>query len=450
MFLSLTSKLSKIFNNLTNKGIITESNVKDAILDIKNALLDADVALAVVDKFINDVEKEAVGKSILKSVSAHQMFIKIVHEQLVKLLSTENKTFTLKDSLTSIMLIGVQGNGKTTTCAKLANYFTQQGKKTLLVSFDIHRFAAQEQLNILAKQNNIDCVEYSNDDNTIESIYKKAAQIIKNYQVVLYDTAGRSQINKEMMQELKKIKEFTKPDETLLVVDAMIGQNAAHIATEFNKEIEISGSILTKLDGDARGGGALSLAYLTNKPIVFIGTSEKIQGIEKFNAESMASRILDMGDVVSLVDQAEKTLGKEALEKDKIFKSNFNLNDYMEYIVTTRKMGGMKNILKFLPGTSHLLTNNKNQIDDMDNKVLKKQLAIIHSMTKKERQIPDLLNASRKKRIAQGSGTQVSEINTMLKQYQSAKDLMKKVQKNPAQMMNELIGMLKGSKFTRP
>ena len=447
MFLSLTSKLSKIFNNLTNKGIITESNIQEAILNIKNALIDADVALEVVDKFIADVEKEALGKQIIKSVSAHEMFTKIVHEQLVKLLSCEQDTFKLKNSVTSIMIIGTQGNGKTTTCAKLARYFTQQNKKTLLVSFDIHRLAAQEQLNILAKQNNIDCIEYSPSDNTIENIYEKTQQIVKNYQLVLYDTAGRSQINEEMMDELVKIKELTRADETLLVVDSMIGQNAANIAKEFDKKIGISGSILTKLDGDARGGAAISITYLTNKPIIFIGTGEKIHGLEKFNPESMASKILDMGDIVSLVDEAEKALGKEALTKDKIFKGNFSLNDYMEYISTTRKMGGIKNILKFLPGTSHVLTNNK--VDEVDNKIFKAQLAIIQSMTKKERKEPDILNASRKKRIAQGSGTQVSEINTLLKQYKDIKDLMKKIKNNPSQMMNDLMGMIKGSMLTR-
>lgn len=449
MFLSLTSKFSKIFNNLTNKGIITESNIKEAILNIKNALIDSDVALEVVDKFVAEVEKESLGKKIIKSISAHEMFTKIVHEQLVKLLSCGHNTFELKNGTTKIVIVGTQGNGKTTTCAKLARHFTQQGKKTLLVSFDIHRFAAQEQLNILAKQNNIDCLEYSHNDNTIESIYEKTQHIIKNYQVVLYDTAGRTQINESMMQELFQIKELTKADETFLVVDAMIGQNAAHIAKEFDKKIGISGNVITKLDGDAKGGAAISLAYLTGKPIIFIGTSEKIDGLEKFNPESMASRILDMGDIVSLVDHAEKTLGKEALGKDKIFKGTFNLNDYMEYIITTRKMGGMKNILKFLPGMSNLLINNKNQVDDVDNKMLKTQLAIIHSMTKKERQDPNILNASRKKRISQGSGTQVSEINSLLKQYKDVKDLMQKVQNNPSKMMSDLIGMLKRSKLTR-
>lgn len=446
MFQTLSNKFSNIFDRLRSSGALTEEQIDLAMRDIRVALLEADVALSVVKDFIEKVKAKAIGQDIIKSVTPAQMVIKIIHDELVLLLSSpeEERALNLKaEPPVNIMMVGLQGSGKTTTTAKLALYLKNQGKKVLMVSLDIYRPAAQEQLEILGQSATINSLEIIEGQKPLD-ITKRAMQESKlgGYDVVIYDTAGRLHIDQEMMAELQSIKSLVKPTEILLVADALTGQDAVNIATDFNNSLDITGFILTRIDGDGRGGAALSIKAITGKPVKFLGAGEKITALEEFYPERIASRILDMGDVVSLVEKAASVFNEEAQAKTaaKLKKGRFDLNDYYSQISSIKKMGGMKDIISMIPGVSRVADKidvNKNE------KMIARQEAIILSMTKKEKRNPDLINASRRKRIASGSGTSVQEVNKLLKQYQQVSDMVKKASRmDPKALMRSGIGKL--------
>lgn len=446
MFQSLSNKFSSIFDRLRSSGALTEEQIDAAMRDIRIALLEADVSLTVVKEFIENVRAKAIGQNIIKSVTPAQMVIKIIHDELIELLSSpeDDRKLNLKaQPPVNLMMVGLQGSGKTTTTAKLALHLKAMGKKILMVSLDIYRPAAQEQLAILGKAAEVDTLPIIAGQKPID-ITKRALTESKlgGYDVVIYDTAGRLHIDQAMMAELVKVKTLVKPTEILLIADALTGQDAVNIAKEFDKELDITGFILTRIDGDARGGAALSIKSVTKKPIKFLGAGEKITALEEFHPERMASRILDMGDVVSLVEKAAAAMDESVQAKtaERLKKGRFDLNDYYTQITSIKKMGGMKDIISMIPGIGKMA----DKIDITKNeKMVARQEAIILSMTKKERRNPDLLNASRRKRIASGSGTSVQEVNKLLKQYQQVSDMVKKASRmNPKALMRGSIGKL--------
>jgi signal recognition particle subunit SRP54 len=429
MFQSLSNNFSKIFDRLRSGGTLTESQIDQAMVDVRLALLEADVSLPVVKDFISSVREKAIGQNVIKSVTPGQMVVKIIHDELLSLLgsSEEDRKLNLKAKPpVGIMMVGLQGSGKTTTSAKLALYLNGQNKRILLVSLDTYRPAAQQQLEILAKSADLSCLPIIQGQNPLEITKRALVEArLGGYDVVIYDTAGRLHIDEDMMKELVRVKELTEPTEILLVADSMTGQDAVNVATQFDGQLGITGVVLTRIDGDSRGGAALSIKYVTKKPIKFLGAGEKLSALEEFHPERLAGRILDMGDVVSLVEKASEVMDQEAAAKaaERLKKGLFNLNDYLSQIRGIKKMGGFKDIIGMLPGVGRMTE----KIDIAKNEsMIGRQEAVILSMTKKERRKPELINASRRKRIADGSGTSVQEVNKLLKQFQQISDMIKK------------------------
>ena len=414
MFETLSDRLSGIFDKLTGRGALSESDVTAAMREVRRALLEADVALEVVRGFIETVQEKALGQEVLKSVTPGQQVIKIVNDEITAMLGDEAVGLDLKAKApVPIMLIGLQGSGKTTTCAKIALRLAKQDKKkVLMASLDTQRPAAQEQLRILGEQVGVDTLPIKKGQTPVQ-ISKRAIKDAKTggYDVVILDTAGRTHIDEELMAETAEIHQVSKPHETLLVADALTGQDAVILAKSFDDCVPLTGIVLTRVDGDGRGGAALSMRAVTGKPIKLIGTGEKIEALEDFHPDRIANRILGMGDVVSLVEKAAETLDVAKAEKiaQKLRKGIFDLEDLSDQLKQMEKIGGMSGVLSMLPGLGKM----KKQIEaaDLDNSVVKRQQAIISSMTAKERRVPKLLNASRKKRVASGSGTSVQDIS---------------------------------------
>ncbi|MGH6918157.1 MAG: signal recognition particle protein [Geminicoccaceae bacterium] len=432
MFETLSGRLGNVFDRLKRRGALSESDVEAALRDIRIALLEADVALPVVKDFVAAVRARAVGQEVLKSVTPGQMVVKIVHDHLVELLGGEAVDLVLDHAPPQVVLmVGLQGSGKTTTCAKLGHRLHSRARqKVLLASLDVQRPAAQEQLAVLAAQAGVDSlpVVLGQDPVTIAERAKRTAER-EGYDVVILDTAGRLHIDDGLMRELAAVRDRTRPHETLLVADALTGQDAVNLARAFHERIGLSGIVLTRMDGDARGGAALSMRAVTGQPIKLVGTGEKIDALEAFHPDRVASRILDMGDVVSLVEKVAETVDKEEAEKlaAKMQKGSFDLEDLASQLQQMRKMGGMSGLLGMLPGVGKI----KQQMADakLDDGMIGRQLAIVGSMTPKERRNPQILHASRKRRIATGSGTSVQEINKLLKQYKQMQIMMKRVRK---------------------
>ena len=425
-FGNLSLKLNHIFSKLTKRGKLTELEIKEAMREVKMALLEADVNFMVVKKFINDITEKAVGESVLKSLTPGQQVIKIVHEELTNLMGNKNSKLEVSSKLpTVILMCGLQGAGKTTMCGKLAKMLKSQGKKPMLVACDIYRPAAINQLKVVGKS--VDVEVYDEGTNkpqkTAENSIKYANK--KGYDTVIIDTAGRLHINEELMDELKDIKKTTNPAEILLVVDSMTGQDAVNVATSFNEQLDITGVILTKLDGDTRGGAALSIRSVTGKPIKFCGIGEKMDDIEPFHPDRMASRILNMGDVLTLIEKAQATFDEEEQKKiEKKFRENsFTLEDYLVQFDQVSKMGDIGQLLSMIPGANKLKLGD----NAISAEQLAKNKAIILSMTKKERNNPDIIKGSHKKRIASGSGTSIQDVNILLKGFTQSKEMMKQM-----------------------
>ncbi len=432
MFESLSDRLSGIFDGLTRRGALSEKDVSSALREIRRALIEADVALDVVRDFTEKVREKAVGAEVVKSVTPGQMVVKIVHDELVEMLGSDADPISLAAAApVTIMMVGLQGSGKTTTTAKIAKRLTEkQNKKVLMASLDVKRPAAQEQLKQLGEQNNIDTLPIVPNQTPVE-IASRAEQAAKlgGYDVVMLDTAGRTHIEEPLMMEMADIKKAGNPHEILLVADSLTGQDAVNLAKNFDDRVGITGIVLTRIDGDGRGGAALSMRSVTGKPIKLIGTGEKMDQLEDFHPGRIADRILGMGDVVSLVEKAAETIDKEKAEAmaRRMQKGQFDLNDLSDQLGQMQKLGGMGGIMSMLPGIGKM----KKQIEaaGMDDSIFKKQQAIISSMTRKERKTPKLLNASRKKRVAAGSGSSVQEVNQLLKMHRQMGDMMKKVSK---------------------
>ncbi|MEI7639901.1 MAG: signal recognition particle protein [bacterium] len=425
MFDNISSKLYEVMRKIKGTGVITEKNIEDALKEIRMALLEADVSYKVVKAFIDSVKTKALGEVVLKAISPGQQFIKIVNDELVSFLGDAEKPLDYSKQPLLILLVGLQGSGKTTIAAKLARFLKTEKnfKKLLLVGADTYRPAAKDQLKKLAST--IDVPFYTEDHNDAIKIVQNAYTLAQDelYQAVIFDTAGRLHIDEDMLAELKKMKALIPFTEILLVADSMLGQEAVNIAKGFNEALGITGLVLTKVDGDSRGGAALSMKYITAVPIKFMGTGEKLEKFEYFYPERVASRILGMGDVVSLVEHIEKTVAIEDAQKAeaKFRKANFNLEDFLEQMQAMKKMGPMEDLLKMIPGGAQLGNIN------IDEKHMKSLEAIILSMTPKERNHPEIINDSRKKRIAKGSGTTSEKVNKLLKQFAQARKMMKQM-----------------------
>ena len=451
MFADLNEKLSSVFKRLKGEARISEANIAEAVKQVRMALLEADVNYKVVKSFVSGVQEAALGESVIKSVSPAQQFIKIVHDNLVDILGGKDYEPSLPLQPippTIIMLSGLQGSGKTTSAGKLGRYFAKDGKNVLLIAADIYRPAAIDQLEVLGKNLNIDVYSDKSSKDAVKiardglEYAKKAAK-----DVVIVDTAGRLHIDEELMQEVENVKKAIVPHYTFFVADAMTGQDAVNAATEFNNRLEVTGVILTKTDGDARGGAALSIRYATGKPLMFIGTGEKPDEFELFHPDRMASRILGMGDIVSLVERAQEVIDIEEAESmaDKI-KTGLDYNDILKQFSMMNKMGSLESILKMIPGLPKISSA------DIDESRIKRTQAIIYSMTKRERTKQDALNGSRKKRIARGAGVSVNEVNKLIDQLTNMNKMMKKVSrkvggKTPDMNMKDLAKIMKGMKF---
>ena len=452
MFAGLSDRLSGIFDKLTRRGILTETAVDETMREIKIALLEADVALPVVKDFIAKVKEKAVGEQIVKSVSPAQMVTKIVSDELIALLGDggELKLSTHQAASDVILMVGLQGAGKTTTAGKLALRLKKNGKKVLLASLDIYRPAAMEQLAELGQKNGLDVLEIIKGQKP-EEITRRALEESKTglYDVLILDTAGRLHIDEEMMSEVAKIRDISNPKETLLTVDSMMGQDAVHVAKEFSEKIGITGVVLTRIDGDARGGAALSMRSVTGQPIKFLGVGEKADALEVFDAKRIADRILGMGDVVGLVETAMEKVNQEEAEKTamRMMEGRFDLNDLLSQLRQINNLGDIKGVMKMIPGLSKF----RDKIDaaDINNKSIKHQEAIILSMTPYERKHPDVLKASRKQRIANGAGISVMEVNRLLKQYDQMATVMKQFKKagpfGMLKMMKQMKNMMGGN-----
>ena len=438
-FEGLSTRLQEITRKLSGKARITENDLKDVMREVKLALLEADVNYKIVKEFIAEVEKKALGQDVLKSLTPGQQVVKIVRDEMTELLGgvTSRINFT-PNPPTIIMLVGLQGSGKTTTCGKLANLLRKQGKKPLLVACDVYRPAAIKQLQVVGGQLNIPVFANENSKDVVHIAKQAISQAYsKLNDVIILDTAGRLHIDEELMQELKNVKANVKPHEILLVVDSMTGQDAVNVAQTFNENLGIDGVILTKLDGDTRGGAALSVKKITGRPIKFVATGEKLSDIEEFHPDRMTSRILGMGDMLSVIEKAEEAFDEEEalkLEK-KLKKQEFDLDDYLTQLRQVKKMGSFSSILKMIPGM------NKFGDIKVDDKEFVKIEAIICSMTQKEKRNTRLLNASRRQRIAKGSGTTVQDINKFISSYETTQKLMKKMQNNKGGMRNALKGI---------
>ena len=449
MFDSLQERLSGVFAQLTRRGALSEADVTAALREVRVALLEADVALPVVKDFIDGVREKAVGQEVLRSVTPGQMVVKIVHDHLVETLGTESVGLDLRATAPiGIMLVGLQGSGKTTSCAKIAKRLQErEKKKVLMASLDVRRPAAQEQLKVLGQQALVATLPIVPGEPPV-AIARRAMQAgaREGYDVVLLDTAGRLAIDEELMAEVAAVRDAAKPHESLLVADAMTGQDAVNVATAFKDRVGLTGIVLTRVDGDARGGAALSMRAVTGCPIKLIGVGEKLDALEGFHPDRVASRILGMGDVVSLVEKAAESFEAEEAEKlaKKLQKGNFDLDDFAGQLKQMQKMGGLSSMMNLLPGmnSAQMQQIKKARLDDG---MVKRQLAMLSSMTPKERKKPELIKASRKQRIAAGSGTSVQEVNKLLKQHKDATRVMKRVQKMGKKgMMRGGLGGLMG------
>jgi signal recognition particle subunit SRP54 len=430
MFETLSDRLSGIFDTLTGRGSLSEADVDTAMREVRRALLEADVALEVVKSFTEKVREKAVGADVVKSIKPGQMVVKIVHDQLVEILGSDQAALNLRASPpVALLMVGLQGSGKTTTTAKIAKRLQDREKrKVLMASLDTRRPAAQEQLAILGQQVKVDTLPIIKAETPTQIAKRAMSEARKGaYDVVILDTAGRLHIDEELLAEAAMVRDIAKPKETLLVVDALTGQDAVNLARSFDEKIGITGIVLTRIDGDGRGGAALSMRAVTGKPIKLMGTGEKLDGLEDFHPARIAGRILGMGDVVSLVERASQDIDVEKAKKiaDRMRKGAFDLNDLADQLRQLEKMGGMGGVMKMLPGMGKM----SKQLEgaNLDNKVFKRQIAIIGSMTKRERTNPKVMDAKRKKRVAAGSGTKVEEINKLLKMHLQMADMMKQM-----------------------
>lgn len=447
MFESLTNRLGGIFDGLKGRGVLREEDVTEALRMIRVALLEADVALPVARDFVEQVKAEAVGEKVIRAVKPGQQVVKIVHDQLIKTLGHEETALNLNVAPPAVILMaGLQGSGKTTTAGKLAKFLKdKQRKKVLLASLDIYRPAAQEQLDVLAKKTDVGSLPIVKGESAVK-ITKRALETarLEGYDVLILDSAGRLSIDEALMQELAGVRDLAKPADILLVADALTGQDAVNTAKNFNERIGITGIVLTRVDGDSRGGAALSMRAVTGKPIKFLGMGEQMDALQAFDAERIAGRILDMGDIVALVEKAHENIEIDDARKvaEKMAKGKFDLSDFLSQLKQMKKMGGLSGLMGFMPGMGKLkgLMENAN----VDDSILKKQEAIILSMTLKEREKPELLNASRRKRIAAGSGTTVQEVNKLLKQFQDMQTMMKRMQKLGGKGVMRHMGALFG------
>ena len=429
MFESLSQKLNTIFNKISSKGRISERDIEETLKEIRLALLEADVNFKVVREFIENIRVKAVGSDLLKSISPGQQVVKIVNDELVNILGSGSSKLINSDKAPSIlMLVGLQGSGKTTTSAKIANFLNKNGQKPLLVACDVHRPAAIDQLEVLGQKLGVTVYSQKETDDPVD-ICKNAIKRAQSsdYSWVILDTAGRLHVDEEMMEELRLIRDCADPIETLLVVDSMTGQDAVNSAQSFHDLIGLTGVIMTKLDGDARGGAALSINKVTGTPIKFIGIGEGIDDIELFHPDRLASRILGMGDVVTLVERAQETISEERMKdmENKIRKATFDLEDFLEQIQQIKKMGPFSQILEMIPGFSSISSKMSQQ--DMNGDSMKSVEAIVYSMTPGERRNPDILNGSRRRRIALGSGTSAQQVNQLLNQFRQMKKMMKQI-----------------------
>lgn len=445
MLEKISNTFSDVVKKLSGKASITEKNIEETVEQIKLALLEADVNLRVVRRFVNSTIEEAKGEKVLRSVDPGQQFVKIIYDKIVALLGDEKQDLKLKgpDTQSVILLLGLQGAGKTTAAAKLAARLQKEGRKPMLAACDLVRPAAIEQLSVLAEK--VGVPVYKEDTKDAVKVATNALTAAKKSgcDVLIVDTAGRLQIDEAMMDEIAAVKKALKPDEVILVADAMTGQNAVDIAKAFDEKLDLTGVILTKFDSDARGGAALSLKSITGKPILFIGTGEKTTDFEPFHPERIASRILGMGDIVSLVEKAQETINEEEALKlqKKMMSESFTLEDMLEQFQRVKKMGSMESILEMMPGLAGQMGN-----QDIDTSAMKTQEAIILSMTKKERQNHMIIGPSRRKRIAKGSGTSVAEVNRLIKQFEKTRLAMKKLTKNKG-MQAKLMQQLGGGDF---
>ncbi|WP_212525145.1 signal recognition particle protein [Actibacterium sp. MT2.3-13A] len=433
MFENLSERLSGVFDRLTKQGALSEDDVKTALREVRVALLEADVSLSVARDFVKAVQEKATGQAVTKSVTPGQQVVKIVHDELVHVLTGEGEPGELKvdNPPAPILMVGLQGSGKTTTTAKLAKRLKEKnGKRVLMASLDVNRPAAMEQLAILGQQIGVDTLPIVKGQSPVD-IARRAKQqaTMGGYDVYMLDTAGRLHIDDVLMDEVQAVRDIANPRETLLVVDGLTGQDAVNVAEEFDGKVGISGVILTRMDGDGRGGAALSMRAVTGKPIKYVGLGEKMDAIEEFHPERIAGRILGMGDIVSLVEKAQETIEAEQAERmmKRFQKGQFNMNDLKMQLEQMLKMGGMEGIMGMMPGMGKMAK--QVQQAGLDDKILKRQIALIQSMTKKERANPQLLQASRKKRIAAGAGLEVSELNKLLKMQRQMADMMKKMGK---------------------
>ena len=440
MFENLTNKFEEIFSSLKKAPSLDERQVDEGLRNIRQALLEADVSLSVVKEFIEKVKPKALGEEIIRSTSPGQMMVKIVYDELVQLLGDTNYDINLNAvPPVPMMLVGLQGSGKTTTTAKIAKYLEKnKKKKVMMVSLDVYRPAAQEQLKFLGEQNNILTLPVI-DGQLPADICKRAinAANLNGAEIILFDTAGRTQIDLQMMSEIKQIESIINPTENFLVADSLTGQVAAEVAKEFKNTINLTGIILTRADGDARGGAAVSMKYVSEVPIKFLGVGEKIDNLEVFHPNRIANRILGMGDIVSLVEKAAQDISEENIKKteENLKKGNFSMEDYLTQLRQMKKMGGIEGVMSFLPGVSKI----KSQMDQagVDEKIITQNESIILSMTKKERENPKIIDGSRRKRIANGSGTDVATINKLLKQFKMMSEMMKKMSKGNVKGMTD-------------
>jgi signal recognition particle subunit SRP54 len=447
MFENLTEKFERAFKVLKGQGQITEINVAETLKEVRRALLDADVNFTTAKNFTNSVKEKALGRNVLTSVSPGQLMIKICHEELVELMGGNESEINLKGNPSIVLMSGLQGSGKTTFTGKLGNYLkSKKGKKVLLVACDVYRPAAIDQLHVLGEQLNIDVYSNKEEKNPVK-IAQDAIQFARSnsFNVVLVDTAGRLAIDEQMMDEIARIKNTIEPSETLFVVDSMTGQDAVNTAKAFNDKINFDGVVLTKLDGDTRGGAALTIKSVVDKPIKFVGTGEKMDALDVFYPSRMADRILGMGDVVSLVEKAQEQFDEEQARKlqKKIMKDQFDFNDFLAQLQQIKKMGNMKDLMGMIPGMGKAMKD-----VDIQDDAFKHIEAIIQSMTPKERENPGILNNSRRMRLAKGSGTNIQEVNKLIKQFDDMKKMMK-LMSNPRNMAS-MMGQLKGMKGGMP
>lgn len=453
-FESLTEKLQNVFKNLRSKGRLTEADVKAALKEVKMALLEADVNFKVVKQFVKSVEERAVGQDVMNGLNPGQMVIKIVNEEMTALMGSETTEIKLQpgQARTIIMMCGLQGAGKTTTTAKIAGKLKQKGKRCLLVACDVYRPAAIKQLQINGEKQEVDVFSMGDNQKPVDIAKAALNHAEKNgHQVIILDTAGRLQIDEEMMAELQDIKKNVEVHQTLLVVDAMTGQDAVNVAKDFDEKVGVDGIILSKMDGDARGGAALSVKAVTGKPILYVGMGEKLSDLEQFYPDRMANRILGMGDVLTLIEKVQENMGdidedKEKQMAQKLKKGKFDFEDYLESMTQMKKMGGMSSVLGMMGGMGGFGGKGMNTADIesmVDDRKMAQTEAIILSMTKKERQTPDILNPSRKHRIAKGAGVDIAEVNRLVKQFEQSKKMMK-------QLPGMMGGMGKRGKFKMP